>query len=704
MSDDRSSRISGLLARLKLGTKLLLPILLSVSLGLAASLVLIGRESGRIVEDLSLASGQDLAGRIAAEVEADISKPMQIARTLRDTFVRMQQSGVRDRAIYLSLLRDVVADNRAYLGGWTIWDADGFGTLVADPGRTVEGTNQDGSFSPYVVNHGASTTIQTLDDFKTPGAGDYYLVPHAAGHETVLEPYHYAVDGKEYLITSIAVPIIVGGRVVGVLGLDTVLDGLSERFGSLRPLGGGSVVILSNSAHVVGAPGAVHLGDPAETLSADLAGVQPRVAAGEAFRRAGWTDLIAAEAAEIFVPIKVGEADKPWSVLVSLPQSVLRAPARRLLLYTGGVDATLLVGLVLLVVLIVRALIIRPMRGLGAAVAGVTNGDLATAVPSTGRADEWGVMARAIDQFRGNLVQVAELQRQGAEASAAAERDQQQMRAALAETFEANVRGVVEAVAGAAALLADNAQSLEVGSDESTREAGLAADLTQRAAASVAGVAQAAEALTASIQEINHQMVEGAAAMRQATGEVDRIATVAAALSDAAARVGGIVQVISTIASQTNLLALNATIEAARAGQAGKGFAVVAHEVKSLANQTASATDDITRLVSEMQDVTQAVVGAIGSIGQAISRTNDINLAVSTAVERQAGATGEILSNAQRAAAGADQVVTKIGGVSSVAAATGEAASAVLSAARNLSADSRRLDEQVGAFMTALRA
>jgi methyl-accepting chemotaxis protein len=364
----------------------------------------------------------------------------------------------------------------------------------------------------------------------------------------------------------------------------------------------------------------------------------------------------------------------------------------------------LLAGLVLLVVLIVRALITRPLRGLAAAVAGVTNGDLATAIPATQRTDELGVMARAIDLFRSNIVEVADLQRRGADAKTAAERDQHQMRTNLAETFEANVRGVVDAVASAAGILAENAQSLAAGSGESTREAGLAVDLTKRAADNVAGVAHASEALTASIQEINHQMVEGAAAMRQATGEVDRIVVIAAALTTAADRVGGIVQVISTIASQTNLLALNATIEAARAGESGKGFAVVAHEVKSLANQTASATDAITRLVSEMQDVTLAVVSAIGTIGQAINRTNDINVAVLTAVQQQAGATGDIVSNAQRAATGTGQVAEKISVVSCVAISTGTAAAAVLSAARNLSADSCRLETQVGEFIAGLRA
>ena len=252
--------------------------------------------------------------------------------------------------------------------------------------------------------------------------------------------------------------------------------------------------------------------------------------------------------------------------------------------------------------------------------------------------------------------------------------------------------------------MAVSAQALAADSETSTGEAASVAGLTTLAAENVAGVAVASEALTASIQEINRQITEGSAAMRLATIEVERIAAIAGLLTAAADRVGGIVQMISTIASQTNLLALNATIEAARAGIAGKGFAVVAHEVKSLANQTAQATGSITEQVTEMQNVTQAVVSAIGTIGLAISRTNDINDAVSTAVEQQAGATGDILSNAQRAAAGTGQVATKIDGVSNVARRTGEAAAAVLTAARKLSSDSNRLEAQAAEFVRGLRA
>jgi len=696
-------QLAGVVVRLPIGTKLLLPILLSVGLGLAISTSLVSERSARIVEDLSVASGQELAGRIAAEIDGELTRPLQIARTLRDTFVRMHQSGIKDRAVYLALMRDVVAANRDYVGGWTVWDPLGFGALVPDAAQAVEGSNPDGSFSPYIINHASGTSLIVLHDYDTPGPGDYYGLAHASGRDTVLEPYHYEVDGTNYLITSISVPIVVEGRTVGVLGLDTALDPLSVRFGAMQPYESGSVAIISNGGLVVASRGGAKLGEAVETLSPALALAKPGIAAGEAFRRDGWFETIQADAIEIFMPTKIGETAHPWSVLVALPKAALLSPARTISLFVVGAGAGLLVVLALVVVLLVRGVVTRPAHRLAGAVDVVTKGDTTVAVPSTERADELGVIARAIDLFRRNLIEVAALQKRELDRKVAAEAEKRQTLAALAERFEGGVRHVVDAVASAAAALQRNADALAGNSETSTREAASVADLTAGASTSVASVAAATEELTASIGEISRQVGESSTVTRAATTEVARIGKTVGTLADAASRIGGIVKTISNIASQTNLLALNATIEAARAGEAGKGFAVVAHEVKSLANETARATGDIADQVSEMQTITEAVVAAIGEIGSAITRIDEIAGAVSAAVQQQANATVEISSNAQRAASGTDQVAAAIGGVSRAAAEVGESAGAVQAAARELSTESDQLERQVGQFVQSLR-
>jgi methyl-accepting chemotaxis protein len=222
--------------RRSVSTRLLLPILLSVGLGLALLTAFISHESADIVQALSINAGDAMAHNIAAQIEIDLTRPLQIARTLRDTFVRMQRSGIRDRGLYLALLSDMVAANKEYVGGWTVWDASGFGAMVPDKAGTTKGTNPDGSFSPYAVNHAAGTVVEVLSDYNQPGTGDYYRLAHDSGHDTVLEPYHYTFDGQDRLITSIAVPIIIDGKTVGVIGIDLALNGLSDRFASLHPV------------------------------------------------------------------------------------------------------------------------------------------------------------------------------------------------------------------------------------------------------------------------------------------------------------------------------------------------------------------------------------------------------------------------------------------------------------------------------------
>jgi methyl-accepting chemotaxis protein len=171
-----------------------------------------------------------------------------------------------------------------------------------------------------------------------------------------------------------------------------------------------------------------------------------------------------------------------------------------------------------------------------------------------------------------------------------------------------------------------------------------------------------------------------------------------------AQRIGDIVKLINNIASQTNLLALNATIEAARAGDSGRGFAVVASEVKSLAEQTSKATDEIASQIAAIQGATQKSVGSIEAIGRTIGEISEIATTIATAIEQQGAATQEIARNVQQAASGTQEVSANVGGVTEGAAATGIAANQVETAAGNLSRQSQQLREQVDAFLGQVRA
>lgn len=190
----------------------------------------------------------------------------------------------------------------------------------------------------------------------------------------------------------------------------------------------------------------------------------------------------------------------------------------------------------------------------------------------------------------------------------------------------------------------------------------------------------------------------------EAVSEVKNTDQTVVSLAEAASQIGGVVKLIQDIAEQTNLLALNATIEAARAGEAGKGFAVVASEVKSLANQTAKATEEISNKIAAMQGVTTTAVTAIRSIGSTIEKISSITSSIASAVEEQSAATKEIANNVSQASAGTSEVAGSITNVTQAASESRGASSEVLGAAKELSTQSERLKNEMGGFLQTIRA
>jgi methyl-accepting chemotaxis protein len=348
------------------------------------------------------------------------------------------------------------------------------------------------------------------------------------------------------------------------------------------------------------------------------------------------------------------------------------------------------------------------------------------AVPSIERSDEIGMMARATESFRDNLVRmrVMEAEQKEAEARAlaerqhAAERQAAQEKAAeqkaaaerkaamhaLAGKFEAAVGRVVGTVSTASGQLEAAAGKLTETAALTQQLSTSVAAASEQASTNVGSVATATEELTSSVHEIGRQVHESSRIASDAVSQARKTDARIGELSQAAGRIGDVVKLITAIAEQTNLLALNATIEAARAGEAGRGFAVVAQEVKALASQTAKATEEIGTQISGMQIATQDSVAAIKEIGTTISRIAEISNSVAAAVEEQGAATQEISGNVQQAAKGTAEVASSIVAVSRGANDTGSASSQVLSSARALSEDSQVLKAEVEKFLVGVRA
>nr|WP_255635504.1 methyl-accepting chemotaxis protein [Azospirillum sp. 412522] len=374
---------------------------------------------------------------------------------------------------------------------------------------------------------------------------------------------------------------------------------------------------------------------------------------------------------------------------------------RRMVLLLSGIGAAL--GLALSLFIVIR-LIVRPLRALTDTMSRVSTGDLEIAVAGTERRDEVGLLARTLDIFKANALEVRRLtaEQEEQKARAAAERKEDMRR--LADRFEGSVSAIVQHVASSAMQMRGAAGSLSASAIQASSQSSAVAAASDESSANVQTVAAATEELAASIQEISRQVTNQTNISATAVQEADRTNATMRMLVDTSNQIGAVVDLINSIAGQTNLLALNATIEAARAGEAGKGFAVVASEVKALASQTARATEEIQAKVKDIQSATADAQGAVSGIAGIIARMSEISSAIAAAIEEQNAATAEISANVAQAARGTEQVSTNIVGVTQAANETGSAATQVLSTADGLASEADRLKTEVTSFIQTVRA
>jgi len=374
--------------------------------------------------------------------------------------------------------------------------------------------------------------------------------------------------------------------------------------------------------------------------------------------------------------------------------------ATTVMLALGGLT---FVGSVLFVWLYVGGNILRRIRSLQRSMQLLSDGDLVSQIYQSHQHDEIASMANSLQVFRESMIEARELSAdQDKDRVAKAERASR-MEARIVE-FEATVRGALDGLQKSATSMETTAQTMSSTADQSSALVNAVAAAAEEASVNVQTVSAGTEELSSSINEIGRQVVTSAEIARKAVDEAGATDSTMQGLAENAGRISVVIDLIQTIASQTNLLALNATIEAARAGEAGRGFAVVASEVKSLANQTAKATDEIRAQIANMQQVTNSAVGAIRNIGQTIGEINDVTTAIAAAVEEQGAATREIARNIQQAAGGTSEVSSNIIGVSTASAEAGSAAGEVLSASGALRREADVLRSEIDAFLSNIRA
>ncbi|WP_420406163.1 methyl-accepting chemotaxis protein [Nisaea sp.] len=371
---------------------------------------------------------------------------------------------------------------------------------------------------------------------------------------------------------------------------------------------------------------------------------------------------------------------------------------------SAAILAAISAVILMILLFFISRLISKPLQNAIQVLLRLGRKDFTAEIANRERADDIGQMARAMAECRDGLVEAERMKQEEESNKARAEQERRQTVLALAQKFEDQVKGIVDAVAGSATEFGTTADNLMQVAENASSCAGTVESAARESESSVQTVSAAAEELAASIREITEQLQNTSRMSREGAQRAEETSGKVRELSDAADKIGEVVGLITDIAEQTNLLALNATIEAARAGEAGKGFAVVANEVKSLASQTGKATDEIGDQIRKVQDAVRSTVASIESLAGTVNDIDQVSGTIAAAAEEQSAATNEIARSVESTSASVQDVTINIGDVVSASSETRTVSLGVKEKANGLGGQARELISAVNGFLAEVRA
>jgi methyl-accepting chemotaxis protein/methyl-accepting chemotaxis protein-1 (serine sensor receptor) len=616
------------------------------------------------------------AALTAADLKSQLTQGLQLVATFQSVFSALETSGAANRTSADAMLRKALEDSPFALGVWSGWEPNAFDGKDADY-VNKPGHDATGRYVPYWVRSGGKIDVAPLTDYDKPGPGDYYQLPFKAQKMVVIEPYIYAVDGKDVMMTTLVGPVTVDGKPLGVTGIDIALDSLTSKLAEMKPLGDGNVALVSQGGNFLSHVDTANLGKSFKDSNVEAAAWQQMIDnPGKPVETAGadGKDFLS-----VAVPVQL-LPDTSWYAIVSVPKATVFAYLTHMAWISVIIIAVASVLLVLLGVLISNRFR-RRLEAIVNATGEIARGNTGIVIADAERNDEIGDMARSLAILRDATIAKQRLEAEAAETRTLSE-EERHRRAAETQENERQMRFAVTELGTGLQRLADgdvtfrlmtpfigslealredfnssmstlqqtlqsvgnNALGIQAGSAEIRSSADDLAKRTEQQAASVEETAAALDEITASVRDSTVRAEEAGQLVAKAKSGAQTSSTVVKSAIDAVGQIetssqeiSSIIGVIDEIAFQTNLLALNAGVEAARAGDAGKGFAVVAQEVRELAQRSANAAKEIKALISKSGQQVKTGVELVGQAGKALEvivhEVDEINLRVSSIVE-----------------------------------------------------------------------
>ena len=623
------------------------------------------------------------------------------AKGMIDSVIALRTAGVADRAVYDAVLRNALAENPELIGTWTGWEPNALDGKDSQFVNTA-GTDASGRYVPYWNRGSGEIKLEPLLDYDKPGPGDYYQLPKSLKRPVAIEPYVYAVAGKDVLMMSFGIPIMVNGTYMGTGGADMALADLGTAISAIRPFDTGHVELVSQAGIMAASPNADEVGKPIAADNPVLV-VAKKALDSDKMEITSVVDH-GVEVQAMAAPFKVGATGDRWVAVSMVPMATLTAAVTNGRLTVLGIGIASLLVFATLLYFLVRQLVTRPLKSQMEVMHALAGGDNAVDVPGLQRKDEIGLIAKSVQVFKDAALDKVRIEAEAAanrseaeksrkasedlQAAAEAEKRVAAQRTAKAVTALANglaglARGDLtvaitepfdggsdeirlqfnQAVGKFAEImtqLKDTSTALKTATGEILSGANDLAERTTKQAAAIEETTAAIEQLSNTVNE-NAKRADNASQMSRAvsataeqTGAVMEQSNAAMErISSSSSKISNIIGMIDDIAFQTNLLALNASVEAARAGDAGNGFAVVAIEVRRLAQSAAGASSQVKVLIE--QSATEVAAGS-----KLVADATQKLTAMVSSVKESAGLIQDIAAASQEQASAISQVSTAI--------------------------------------------